>query len=211
MLRGSTPLVWVFTGDHLAHGARYTSGARNLVEHFGERVRCELKRYLDVVINTGVSGDTARSLHRNLEWRALRFRPDIISVALGMNDAKAGPPGRTSFRKHLRATLDQIRTTGGVPLLHTPNRIHLPAVENRGDLPAYVDILREEADRVDLPLIDHWKHWERLAPEPETLLTWLADGRFQPGAAGHRELAHLLFHELSIFDPASPTCRPKTP
>jgi lysophospholipase L1-like esterase len=207
LLRGSAPLTWVFTGDHLAHGARYTRGARNFVEHFTERVRCELERHLDVVINTGVSGDLARRLHRNLEWRVLRFRADVVSVSLGMSDAKAGPAGRAAFRQHLRNVLDEIRMAGGVPLLHTPNAVYSPAVANRGDLPAYVEILREEAARVDLPLIDHWAHWGRLLPEPAQRLKWLADGRFQPGISGHRELAKLLFHELGLFDPASQTCR----
>jgi len=206
LLSLSEPLTWVFTGDNLAQGGRYTEGCRSLCEHFGERIRCEMARHLDVVINTGVSGDNVRRLLRNFDWRVLRFRPNVVAVSVGMNDAKEGRKGRDAFRRQLREILDRIRTADAIPLLQTPNAICPSAVSNRADLPAYVDILRDEAARVDLPLIDHWEHWHRLTDET-TRQQWLGDGRIQPGPEGHRELARLLFHELGIFDPASPTCR----
>ena len=207
LLRGRQALTWVFTGDHLCQGGVFTAGSRSFPEHFAERLRCELRRYLDVVIGTGLSGDQADSLLRRLKLRALRFRPDVVSVSLGMNDSKAGPAGRERFRANLREVLDRLRTAGAVPVLHTPNGVHLPAAENRVDLPAYAAILCEEAARMDLPVIDHFAHWQRLHAEPGAVLDWLGDGRIQPNHAGHRAIARLTFHHFGIFDLRSPTCR----
>src|SRR6185369_10691115 len=58
LLAGKAALTWVFTGDSITHGALHTLGWRSYPEHFAERVRWELKRMRDVVINTGISGDT---------------------------------------------------------------------------------------------------------------------------------------------------------
>jgi lysophospholipase L1-like esterase len=206
LLASPHPVVWVFTGDNLAQGAVYTDGARGFVEHFAERVRSELRRVLDLVINTGISGDTARGLLKLYKFRSLRFRPDVVSLCVGMNDAKAGKSGRSAFRRDLRDLLDRTRTIGAVPVLHSPNAIDPQSVFNRADLPGYVQILREEAERFDVPLIDHYRHWKHLALPGDGWRGWLADGRIQPDGSGHRELARLLFHVFGIFDPRSPTC-----
>src|SRR5262249_54964759 len=91
LLRGERPATWVFTGDSITHGALFTEGWRSFVEHFAERVRWELRRFDDVVINTGVCGEHTGGLLENLERRALRFGPDVVFVLLGMNDSLAGP------------------------------------------------------------------------------------------------------------------------
>src|SRR6185369_2185909 len=77
LLRGTQPTTWVFTGDSITHGALFTEGWRSFPEHFAERVRWELRRFHDVVINTGVCGERSGGLLANLESRMLRFHPDV--------------------------------------------------------------------------------------------------------------------------------------
>src|SRR5512133_1528760 len=67
------PRTWVLTGDSITHGAKHTAGSRSYVEHFAERLRWEMGRGQDVVINTGLSGDRADGLLRNFDWRIARF------------------------------------------------------------------------------------------------------------------------------------------
>ncbi|MBL8294024.1 MAG: SGNH/GDSL hydrolase family protein, partial [Bryobacterales bacterium] len=74
-LSGKEPLTWVFTGDSITHGALHTMGWRSYPEHFAERVRWELRRVRDIVINTGISGDRMPRLVGDAEWRVHRFRP----------------------------------------------------------------------------------------------------------------------------------------
>ena len=80
LVAGTQPVTWVFAGDSITHGALYTEGWRSFPEHFAERIRWELRRSQDVVINTGVFGEKSAGLLANLEARALRFLPDTDSI-----------------------------------------------------------------------------------------------------------------------------------
>ncbi len=208
-LDGSVPATWVFTGDSITHGALYTEGRRSFVEHFAERVRWELRRFDDVVINTGVCGERTGGLLDHLERRVLRFQPDVVLVLLGMNDCLAGPDGREQFRRNLEEIAGRIREGAAIPVLQTPNTVYPPNAISRSDLPAYVDIVRDVAARNELPLIDHWRFWQESRVAPAALVEWLQDASIHPNSVGHREMACLIFRALEIFDPASLTCAPE--
>ena len=92
LLSGNAHLTWVFTGDSITHGALHTMGCRSYPEHFAERLRWELQRRQDVVINTGISGDRMSRLLQNQDWRVWRFQPDVVSLMMGMNDCTEGGP-----------------------------------------------------------------------------------------------------------------------
>src|SRR5437763_5221077 len=155
LLGGQKALTWVFTGDSITHGALHTLGWRSYPEHFAERVRWEMRRMRDVVINTGISGDRTGGLLKDLDWRVLRFKPDVASVMLGMNDCSAGQAGRETFRKNLSAIVEKVQAAGAIPLLHTPNTIFVKNAGSRADLPAYADIVRDLAAKSKLALVDH--------------------------------------------------------
>src|SRR5688572_4256077 len=72
LVAAKEPITWVFTGDSITHGALHTKGWRSYPEHFAERVRWEMRRMRDVVINTGISGDRSGGLLADLDWRVLR-------------------------------------------------------------------------------------------------------------------------------------------
>jgi len=211
LLKGSEPITWVFTGDSITHGAEHTQGRRSYTEHFAERVRWELRRFLDVVINTGVVGERSRGLLKNLEWRTKRFRPDVVSVMIGMNDAQTGPEGRAEFRQNLRAIVQQIRGDGILLLLHTPNGIDVELKTSHADLRAYVGIVRETAREFDVACIDHWAHWKKARSDSRQTDGWLTADGIHPGVYGHREIAKLIFARLGIFDGHSPTCAAHVP
>ncbi len=206
LLEGNVPVTWIFTGDSITHGAEHTGGRRSFPEHFSERVRWELRRFLDVVINTGVAGETAPGLLKNLQWRALRFQPDVVSVLIGMNDATHGPSGRSRFRKSLRQIIEEIRSAGAIPLLHTPNRIDMDRVHSHSDLRVYVKMIRDIAVDQGVPCFDHWGHWKDARPDGD-IRRWLADDGIHPAGPGHREMARLMFRMLGIYEDTSPTCR----
>jgi len=211
LLRGADPVTWVFTGDSITHGALHTLGWRSYPEHFAERVRWELRRMRDAVINTGVSGERTSGLLADLEWRALRFQPQVVSIMIGMNDCTAGPDGREGFRQNLVAMVERVRAIGGIPLLNTPNTIYVANVASRPDLPDYADIVRAVATEAQTPLVDHWTHWQEAKPNQDDLLPWLEDHRLHPGVYGHREFAKLIFQVLGIYDAESPTCKLEVP
>jgi len=198
------PVTWLITGDSITHGALHTHGWRSYPEHFAERVRWELRRVRDVVINTGISGDTAPGLLKDIDHRVLRFRPTVVSIMMGMNDATAGPAGRERFVSAYNAVIDRVRAeTGALILLHTPNPI-TPAATRRQDLPAYAARVREIARERSTALVDHDKAWRERGTPLNYLLN---DGTIHPNHHGHALFAHTMCIALGIHDPNSPTGR----
>ncbi len=210
-LMSSSPVTWVFAGDSITQGALYTEGWRSFTEHFAERVRWEMRRFADVVINTGVVGGNSTDLLANLEAQALRFRPDVVLILIGMNEAVTGSAGHFAFRKNMYEIVGQIREAEAIPVLQTPNTVYQPFAELWKDLPAYVDIIREVAQESGSPLVDHWQHWQQAKPDPAARLLWLQDQSIHPNVYGHREMARLVCRALGIFDSASLTCRLESP
>jgi lysophospholipase L1-like esterase len=211
MLREPQGITWVFTGDSITHGGQHTHGWRNYTELFSERVRWELRRFQDVVINTAVAGERSDGLLENLDVLALRFQPDVVSVMIGVFDAADGPRGRKAFRDQLQRIIERIRENGAVVLLHTPHRFRMDDSPDHADMRSYVRIIREIACDLDVACVDHWAHWKRRRPNPEELRGWLDDDGIHPDKYGHRELAKLIFARLGIFDEHSPTCNAKSP
>lgn len=207
LLAGKEPVAWVFTGDSITHGALHTKGWRSYPEHFAERVRWELKRMRDIVINTGISGDKTDGLLGDLDWRVLHLKPDVVSIMIGMNDCSLGEVGRELFRKNLTAIVTKVKTAGSIPILNTPNTIYLKNAETRQDLAAYAQIVRDVALGTKAVLVDHYAHWEKAKPDQEALLKWLEDQSIHPNEFGHREFAKQIFNDLEIYDEKSPTCQ----
>lgn len=208
ILSSRKPATWVVTGDSITHGAAYTFGFRSYPEHFMERVRWELHRLTDTVINTGLSGDTTDGLLSELHGRVLRFRPDVTSIMMGMNDCADGGAGREDYRRNLLALVDAVEARASLLLLHTPNPIRPDADAERTDLAHYAEIVREVAAERNVLLVDHYESW--MAQEQKragALRGWLDGDGIHPNAAGHREFARLCFVRLGIFDPDSLTCK----
>ena len=206
LLRGKRAVSWLFTGDNIVQGAGSTDGWRSCVEIFAERVRGELRRAGDVVINTGVSGDSARQLLATLKRRVTRYRPEVIGISLGINDCKAGATGRESFRRTIREILDRVRTTGGIPLVILPHPVYVPATRDRSDLRQYVEILRQVIIRDEVLCVDQWADWQQHWPDPTETQGRFSDGRIQLNAEAHQHLAGLIFQTLQIFDSQSAAC-----
>jgi lysophospholipase L1-like esterase len=200
LLDSEHPVTWVFVGDRVTLGAQQTHGWRNYVEHFAERVRWELRRFHDVIINTGISGESSRSLLKKLDWRVLRFEPNAVSIMIGMNDAMFGRAGVPEFEENLRTIIDRIRDSGAFLILHTPHRIDVDMLTSHADLRGYVRVVRKLAAECDVPLIDHWEHWNRLNLIDDDRHDWLADDGLQPGRQGHKELAGLMFKRMGLLE-----------
>lgn len=202
------PLVWVFTGDSITHGAKHTHGYRSYPEIFAERIRWELSRVRDIVINTGISGNTTRTIIDDFTWRIAQFRPDVVSLMIGTNDCAKGRITITDFENNLRSLMNGIRILGAVPVLHTPNVIIADKSPERAALPDYVGVIRKVAADQKLILVDNYAYWQDTINNSATIKVfrdWLNDP-LHPDGDGHSRIARLMFRELSIFDPKAATC-----
>lgn len=205
LLAAPQPIRWVFAGDSITHGALHTMGWRDYVELFSERVRWEMQRVRDCVIKTGVSGWKATSIQDDLEWSVLQYRPEVVSINVGMNDCAAGVGAREEFERVYARVVARIRESGAAVLLHTPNRI-LPADTLRApSLSEYACAAREISEKTGAVLIDHFAAWE--AWEKNGWLAYLLSDAIHPNECGHRLMNRTLLSALGMWDDQSLTGR----
>jgi lysophospholipase L1-like esterase len=205
LFRRAQPATWLFYGDSITHGSFHTFGWRDYTQLFAERVRAELGRTTDLILNTAISGDTTRDLLAGFAPRVARLCPNVVFLMIGMNDCAAGSGvDRTQFAADLSRLIDALAEIGARPVLQTTCPL-VPgaAPEREGSFAAYMDAVRAVAGQRGLPLVDHTRFW---SANPERHPLWMSDA-FHPNHYGHRAFAALIFQELGIYDPLSPTCR----
>ena len=223
-LQSKVPVTWLFAGDSITQGAVHTRGARDYTQLFKERLG-ELGRNEDIVINVAVGGWTLRDLELRLEERVLRFRPQVIFLMFGTNDAALGAGELSSFPARLETVVNRLEDEEISVLLQTPPTIWpvdpcwygtlIGASETASSqkiarlqarlawLPQFVEAIKTVAAAHPVPVVDHWEAWNRTG----TQLGQLTDGAFHPNEYGHRLLAFLLFKAMGIADSNSWTCR----
>lgn len=205
LLKDQAPIRWVFTGDSITQGAKHTLGYRSFPEIFSERVRWEMRRGRDMVVNSAISGSTASDILDDFEWRIAQFRPQVVVLMIGTNDAAYPATSIADFSDCLGRLGTAIANLGAFLVLMTPNPIVESEAPERIRLAGFADALRNVANRSAAPLVDVWKAWAGVQDYDR----WLEDA-IHPNAAGHLAIAQQLFTELGIFDKEAPTCQPIT-
>jgi lysophospholipase L1-like esterase len=89
-------VTWLFSGDSITQGGVHTRGWRDYTQLFCERLR-ELGRGEDVTINTAIGGTVLADTR--VEERILRFKPDVLLVMFGTNDAVSGSEGLSKYKE----------------------------------------------------------------------------------------------------------------
>lgn len=209
LLEEKKPVTWLFTGDSITQGAKHTNGMRAFPEIFGERVRWEINRPYDIVINTAISGNASQNIVNDFELRVAKYNPDVVFLMIGTNDAAIErdiSPGQ--FGENLLILIERIRAIKSIPILMSPNRIVAEQSLNRSRLEDYVFRMREVVKDKNIVFVDNWEIWNNeLQNKYEGKVNKkLLNDLLHPNGYGHKELAIALFKRLSIFDPSSPTC-----
>lgn len=211
--KASAPWTWLFYGDSITHGAAHTRGFRAFPEIFAERLRWEMRFLYDVVINTGISGQTTVQLldEKRYDWRVRRFKPDVVFILIGINDI-VKLKNSSAFNENLLKLVRTVRDDGAIPVLQTyGNILHVPENDNYmlryEKLPEYNQIIRQIAALESTILVDHEKHWNANVPDEKSLKLYLGEA-IHPGGKGHLEMAKVIFETLGIHDPQSPCCNP---
>ena len=205
------PWCWLFFGDSITHGAAHTHGWRSFQEIFAERVRWELKFLQDIVINTGISGNTSDDLLREYDWRCRHWHAQVVFLLIGMNDI-VKLNDIDLFHNNLIRLVRQIREDGAIPILQTYGTIQKKTdsakhMKRFQDLPAYNDMIRRTAEEEGVVLVDHDLRWREFASDPEALAARLGEP-IHPGALGHLEMAKAIFMKFDIYDPEAGSSKP---
>jgi acyl-CoA thioesterase I len=204
LLSGPDPVRWLFTGDSITHGAAHTNGGRDYVQLFEERVRWELGRRRDHVLRTAISGRRITDLADDLEWSVLQYRPHVVVLMFGFNDAMSDDV--EGFATVYLDVVRRIQDAGAIVVVQTTNRMPPHEFPERiRNVPSYAAASRAVAAETGAVLVDHDEAW-RPAAEAGLVEPWSSAG-CHPNAEGHRVLYRTLARTLGVWDPASPTGR----
>ena len=206
------PWIWLFFGDSITHGAAHTHGFRSFPEIFAERIRWELKLRKDLIINSGISGRTCvELLNDDYEHLVRRHQPQVVFVLIGTNDI-ARYNDSELFRQYLTELVDRLRSEGSIPVMQTCTPV-LKVEDNESyilrynKLPLYNSVIRKIAEQKSVILVDYAAHWQKIAPDENSLKRLLGEA-IHPGGAGHLEMAKEIFRTLGIYDADSNCANP---
>ncbi len=204
-LQSDSPVKWLFYGDSITHGALHTFGYRDYPELFSERIRFELGRSTDIVINSAISGHTTRQLLDGYEWRVAQFEPHVMFLMIGMNDcSRSTNISVADFSANLDELVDRNDALDTLTVMQTTCPILKGTAPDReAQFDDFMQVIRDVAERRELPLIDHTAHWRDNADKH---FYWMSNA-FHPNEYGHRVFANLLFRRLDVWDDESFTCR----
>ncbi|MEN9362343.1 MAG: hypothetical protein RL095_3878 [Verrucomicrobiota bacterium] len=205
ILKGA-PATWVFTGDSITHSAQHTNGWRGFPEIFSERLRWELRRTQDMVINSAISGNKIADINAAYDWRVKRFQPAVVVLMIGMNDCGAGEAKADAFARDLSALVKRFHGDGAAVVLQTSNPIDPARAGARKAVYAYNEKLRGVAAAEGCVLVDNEARWKGEAPEGKGHLAYLNDA-IHPNQLGHRLIAQEIFKTLKLYDAKSPSCQ----
>ncbi|MEO6136548.1 MAG: SGNH/GDSL hydrolase family protein [Ginsengibacter sp.] len=209
LLQSKQPAKWIFNGDSITQGAKHTHNIRSYPEVIAERIRFELGRYEDIIINTAISSNTTQNILNEFDWRVAQFKPQVVSLMIGTNDASVKKEiSLEKYYKNLEEIIHKIRKLKAIPILQTPNIIITEDSPDRATLPIYVEKMQQYAKEQDIVLVDNYKYWNTLVKETSRadVFKRLMNDNLHPNGAGHLEIAREFFRTLNIFNAKDATC-----
>jgi len=211
-LRQGEKITIVTLGDSNTEATFHCHGACTWGELLARGIFMTYGKNRATVINAGQCGDTVAGCFARLERDVYRFRPDLVIVGFGMNDASRGAAGVTDFARDLRRLIGEIRANCSCEiLLRTSNPLapcnepHYTRPPGRPlETPAwplhlYVEEVRRAASECGTGLVDHYKLWAEAksgpwpaSTDPNGLWPRMSDV-IHPNAFGHR----IFYQELA--------------
>ena len=208
----ATPLKWFYDpkvivtlGDSVTFGIRW-DGSVKYAETFSSLLERDLQKSAPGahVVNAGIGGNTSSQMLARLDHDVLVYRPKVVVLMAGLNDAAyidAGPTARSTprvavadYARNLEQIIRRVRESGARVVLASPNPMTArypfanfgwyKGKDINSGLTAYVEASREVGRRTGVPFVDlyqAYKSWNRFEAT-------LPDG-VHPNAEGHAFVA----------------------
>ena len=220
-LHGSRQPVIAFLGDSVTQGCfdlymqdgrlkPYTASNKG----YHERVR-EIFQYLYpevpiAIINAGISGDSAKGGRERLDRDVLSFRPDLVVVCFGLNDACLCADGIEVYRNSLKDIFERVIKSGAELIFMTPNvrtdSVDMLRCEQRfnevagevaknekdGWLDRYLESARDICREMDVPVCDCNRMWKVLRDNEVDINKLLSNQINHPTEELHKMFAYEL-------------------
>jgi lysophospholipase L1-like esterase len=187
----------VTLGDSITKGAR--TGVKQ-EETFAALLQAALREQGrdGEVTNVGIGGERTDQALKRLE-KVIALKPGIVTVMYGTNDSYVDPGKKGSritveeYGENLTRIVKQLRKAGIEPVLMTEPRWGKTGGPNGvGEHPnlrlhKYMTACREVAQKMDVPLVDHFQIWSDAETAGTTIGDWTTD-QCHPNPEGHRRL-----------------------
>ncbi|MGT2827999.1 discoidin domain-containing protein, partial [Streptococcus himalayensis] len=159
LVEGEKPLTWLFMGDSITHGALWTKGYDGIAQLFEKYLYTTLGRTADTVVNTAVSGSTVQETLDEIEHRLNHYKPDVVSIMLGTNDAAS--ISAEAYKTKLQTLVDLVKAKNVPIILRTPTPT---TMAGRGPkIPSFVEKMKEvAAENPGTILIDQYTPFNEL-------------------------------------------------
>lgn len=208
-MNGNKPLTWLFMGDSITHGAAWTAGQDSIAQSFEKYLRDDLGRGDDVVINTAVSGATVNNSDGSstitaLNERLSKYKPDIVSIMLGTNDATNADATGT-YETNLTQIINEAKKWNATVILRTP----LPC-DNSAPRPENCKVIAQQlksiAEKNGCIYVDQYTPFETMLTNYSYLwnssYTIFGDGntKIHPGANGHLLMTRMFIEACGLWD-----------
>lgn len=199
-IQAAEPIRIVTLGDSITKAVRPGVKAD---ETFSAYLQAALKKegIAAEVINVGVGSETTELALARFDKAVLARKPQVVTIMYGANDhwidkgkmKPRVPPEK--FIANLTKMVAEVRKAGGKPILMTTPITVGKAYDDDDEgsakrLREYVQLTRDLARELKVPLVDHYAHWETAAKTTD-LKTWITDP-WHPNPLGHREMAKIM-------------------
>lgn len=216
-LRDGKHVTIVALGDSITEITFHTRGKMNWVGLLSEAIFETYGNGVCTMINSGKCASSYEEAFSRLDRDVLRYQPDLVILAFGMNDSGQDLEGLEGFKQQVREMAGRIREAcGSEILIRTPNPVVSvngvpwpPGISAAGmvwdppnhPLKEYAEALVEVGSELECPVVDHYRLWTEKAfkvqqPVADAQALWPRMGdAIHPGYLGHvaffREMAPL--------------------
>ena len=188
--------IIVCAGDSITQQNYHTNGFLNYVGIIAEKIPNAC------IINAGVSGDTTDGFIKRFEEDVERFKPDLVTVMFGINDAKKGEKYLSEFENNLYLITKLIKKTGSELLMLTQNPIMLNVddemINIRASYVEYSKCIRDFVKQNGIPFFDIFLSWQKHVQANPYKALGLMNDPIHPNERGQKFIAETLFDYLGI-------------
>ncbi len=216
-----------FLGDSVTHGCfemrKLVDGNFDTVYDYEEAYCKKLEKLIKTaypsaqfnVINSGISGDTAKGGLKRLERDVLSFEPDFVCVCFGLNDCGLRDEGYEEYISSLDAIFKKINELKNVDVVFmTPNMMNTYVspeikeefliacaknsmdIQNGGVLDKYINGAIEVAKQNSVMVVDCYAEWKKMFNAGVDITNLLSNRLNHPTREMHWLFAHSLMKKI---------------
>ncbi len=144
------------------------------------------------LINSGIAGDTIADGMARLDWAVLSYRPDLVTVNFGINDAVMGI-GLYEFKSNLKNIVqDILYGPGSEVLLLSSQPLETPTYDEL--VVPYYKTIADVANEMEIGFVDVYEAWKKRIKDGIPLSKLILPGLDHPDEAGYKIIAEELMN-----------------